>query len=309
MLVLSFLQERRIIMYSVKILADSFALSGKRLTTFELTYPRFVHAELMTHRSFSRNSASSRAIPNEKLRERIQNDPALPIWWGKNQSGMQAREELQMPELFDVQQKWLEARDVMLKYSEELSKLGLHKQITNRIIEPWMFITVIVSATEYSNWFHLRCHPDAQPEIKWVADEMKKQYDTHKPQEIQSGDWHLPLINDEDRIEMDKVLRERYKFLKQEFLGDEFDWHLKIQKELCKVSVGRCARVSYLTHDGKRDLNKDIELHNRLMTSGHWSPFEHVAQALDKPEWHGNFCGWKQFRKNYGNEAGGGVSR
>lgn len=267
-------------MYSTRILLDSVGPSGKRLTTWELTYPRFVHAELMTHRMFSRNSSSSRAIPVEKLMARVAENPALPQWWGKNQSGMQAREELGAEARIEAQRLWLLARDQMLDAVTKLQEVGLHKQLANRLIEPWMFITVIVSATSFSNWFHLRNHPDAQPEIAWVARSMWKQYSDSHPAQLPAGAWHLPLIHPEERMACDI-------------------------DTLKKISTGRCARVSYLTHDGKRELDKDIELHDRLCAGpatgnpGHWSPFEHVAQALETAEPSGNFIGWKQYRKEF----------
>src|SRR5262249_604270 len=149
------------VMYQTRILKDSIAPCGKRLVTWELTYPRFVHAELMTHRLFSRNSASSRAIPVERLVARVREDPALPQWGGK-QAGMQAREELPPDLRLQAEELWLKARDLMLDVAGQLGALGLHKQLANRLIEPWMFITVIVSATEFDNWFHLRTHKDAQ---------------------------------------------------------------------------------------------------------------------------------------------------
>ncbi len=274
-------------MYSTRVLKDSLAPCGKRLTTWELTYPRFVHAELMTHRMFSRNSASSRAIPTEKLMARIREDPALPQWWGKNQSGMQANEELDGAARAEAERLWLTARDQMLAAVEQLGKVGLHKQLANRLIEPWMFITVIVSATEYSNWFHLRNHRMAQPEIAWVARAMWQQYQEHQPAEVPEGGWHLPLFDE---------VRE-----------GPLDTHQAIDRAK-KVSTGRCARVSYLTHEGVRDPDKDVELHDRLSSGpatgepGHWSPFEHVAMALAEPTRSGNFFGWSQYRKAFDTE-------
>jgi hypothetical protein len=301
-------------MYSTKILLDSISVAGRRLTTWELTYPRMVHAELMTHRLFSRNSASSRAIPNEKLRKRVKEDPALPVWWGKNQSGMQAREELvdigqpcqdkphvPLPyiEAFPLtaaKEEWLRARDLMLVASENLAKIGLHKQLCNRLIEPWMFITVIVSATTFDNWYHQRDHRDAQPEIAWVAADMHAKIKESVPQNLKVGEWHLPLIHIEDwdlassMVGYDK--------------GDHERSMAAIINVLKKVSVGRCARISYLTHDGKRDLAEDVGLHDRLLAGNatgdpmHMSPFEHVAQALMDPNQpSGNFRGWGQYRK------------
>lgn len=274
-------------MYAVQILCDSLAPSGKRLTTWELTYPRFVHAELMTHRLFSRNSASSRAIPVEKLMERVRTDPAMPLFWGKNQSGMQAYAELETNAKEEAARLWLEARDQALEFAELMHNLGAHKQIANRVLEPWMFITVILSATEFDNFFHLRNHHAAQPEIAWVAKQMWREYNDKKPREVPAGAWHLPLITQEER------------------LGCDLD-------TLKKIATGRCARVSYLTHDGRRDLQKDIELHDKLCAGpatgepGHWSPFEHVAMALPVPQRSGNFIGWRQYRKDFEAEHYGG---
>ncbi len=288
-------------MYSTRILKDSVAPCGKRLTTWELTYPRFVHAELMTHRLFSRNSASSRAIPVEKLMARVREDPALPKWWGKNQSGMQAAEQLDDASQKEAERLWLVARDQMLSAVEGLQKVGLHKQLANRLIEPWMFITVILSATEFDNWFHLRNHKMAQPEIAWVAKDMWGKYNENKPDEHKAGSWHLPLI---DAVaDVGEIIAK----------GLAPDNGPDVTAVLKKISTGRCARVSYLTHEGKREIEKDLELHDRLCAGpatgepGHWSPFEHVARALATPERHGNFVGWFQYRKEFPAEHFGGA--
>lgn len=258
-------------MYECEILADSIGPSGKRLTTLVVTYPRFVHSELLTHRMFSRNSASSRAIPNEKLRERVTNDPAMPVWWGRNQSGMQAREELTGSARTAAEVLWLEARDEAMKVSNALAAVGLHKQLCNRLIEPWMGITVIISATEWNNFFKLRCHPDAQPEIRAAAEAMREAMTKSTPSGLMSGEYHLPLVRAED-------------------------WNNEPEEHHVKLSVARCARVSYLTHDGRRDPKADFDLYERLKTSGHWSPFEHAARALETPDRIGNFVGWHQHR-------------
>lgn len=263
--------------YEVKIIRDSVARHGKRLTTWELTYPRFVHAELMTHRLFSRNSASSRAIPIEKMIERVLTDPAMPVYWGKNQSGMQAATELDRDEISSAREEWLQARDSAVCHARELQAKGVHKQIVNRLIEPWMWITVILSATEFANWFHLRDHKDAQPEIREVAARMNELYHSARPMPLKVGEWHMPLTG---------------------FAGDE---HLS-PEDMLKVSVGRCARVSYLTHNGERDVQADIDLCDRLSKSGHWSPFEHVARAMETATPSGNFIGWRQYRKLFSNE-------
>lgn len=265
--------------YSAKILADSRGPTGIRLTTFEITYPRFVHSELMTHREFSRNTSSSRAIPIDRMMARVIDDPVLPQWWGKNQAGMVAKEELSVAEIAICQKQWLQARDRAVATVTSLNYYGLHKQIVNRLLEPWMWITALVSSTNYRNFFHLRCHPDAQPEIRVIAEMMRDLYDHTEPSARAAGEWHLPLIQPGER----------------DLPGTSID-------QLKKVAVGRCARVSYLTHDGKRDPGADITLHNRLMASGHWSPFEHVAMAMTDDVRSGNFSGWWQYRKFFSEE-------
>ncbi len=277
--------------FSVKIVLDSInPYNGIRLVTSELTYPRFIHAEFMTHRMFSRNAASSRAIPSYKMISNIDDHPAMPIYWGKNKKGMSANEEID--EIDKAQKTWLRAKDLMVEHANQLRKLKLHKQITNRVLEPWKYITVICSATQYNNFFALRDHQDAQPEIRHLAKLWKKALKESTPIK---REWHIPYIQqDEQTLELD---------LKK------------------KISVARCARVSYLTHNGSRSIEKDIELYNRLLTGsghGHWSPFEHVAQATDKtalyynfvtekfeekPLQCGNFSGWIQYRKTFKGEC------
>lgn len=279
--------------YEAKIILDSIGPNGARLTTFELSYPRFVHAELMTHRMFSRNSASSRAIPTEKLLARVESDPVLPKWWGKNQGGMQAREELTGAALASARDLWQLASEDALYRVHQLSKAGLHKQIANRVVEPWMFITVVVTATEFSNFFALRDHPDAQPEIADVAAKAHELYRSSVPREVESCGAHLPYVTGYDDTGL-----------------PGFDRHM--------VSVGRCAAVSYLNQD-KRDPAADQARAEKNLAAGHMSPFEHVAFALTEDDWAryamqtmrdwwqkrippGNLWGWRQFRKDLRNE-------
>lgn len=266
--------------YSAKILKDSISPLGQRLTTFEVTFPRIVLAEFNTHRMFSRNSASSRAIPVEKMLARVKDDPFIPQYWGKNQKGMQANQEISDDDQAQANFDWLQARDFAVKSAQALAGIGVHKQITNRLLEPFMWHTVIVTATEYQNFFALRCHPDAQPEIRRIAEMVRALYEESLPTQLGFGEWHLPLV--------------------QESETDLFDLGIEAVKQ---VSAGRCARVSYLTHDGKRDPKADIELCERLRSSGHMSPLEHVACAVDTADFIGNFRGWKQYRKEFAGEA------
>lgn len=277
--------------FSARILADSIAPSGRRLTTFEATYPRCIHSELMTHRMLSKNAASSRAIPSEKLIQRVLDDPFVPIEWGTNQKGMQSGAELTAGEQAAARSIWLRGRDEGVAKARTLLELGLHKQIVNRIIEPWMWITIIVSATEWSNFFGLRCHKDAEPHFQKIAGMMKTLYDASTPRQCQRGEWHLPLWG------FDGDGAETYHFSP-----------VDPESVARRVAVGRCARVSYLTHAGQRDLREDVALHDRLVNAnpGHWSPFEHVARAEADSRRSGNFFGWTQYRKLFEAEHIGG---
>lgn len=283
-------------MFEAKILADSINPSGSRLTTMCITYPRCIHSELMTHRLFSRNSASSRAIPMAKLIKRIEEEPFIPEHWGQNEKGMQASAELPAATQVVARQLWLRTHRMAVRVAKRLDKLGLHKQIGNRILEPWMWITVIVSATNYENFFHLRCHPDAEPHIRKIAVMMRDLYRNSAPLLLEYGQWHLPLTG----FPGDEEWRHKHSLIE---LAPFCEFNLP---EIVKLSVARCARVSYLTHDGRRDTAADFELHDRLYASGHFSPFEHAAVAADArvtSDW-GNFSPtWLQYRKFLNNEC------
>jgi thymidylate synthase ThyX len=268
--------------FSARVLLDSRAPSGARLTTLEVRYPRFIHSEMMTHRAFSRNAASSRAIPIKKMIAAVREEPALPVYWGRNQTGMSAREAIAPDGESRARAEWQSALDDALRHAERLAAqdIDLHKQLVNRLLEPFAWITVIITATDWANFFTQRCHPDAQPEIKHIAEIMLGAYRASVPAAVDLGRWHLPLIQADERA-----------------LPDE---------QLCKLSVARCARVPYLTHDGKRDLERDLELYERLLgggANGHWSPFEHVATpASDAEQRSANFAGWEQYRKRFPEE-------
>lgn len=278
-------------MIKARILADSIGPAGIRLTTWELTYHRYIHSELMTYRMWSRNAASSRAIPIAKMRERIRREPAMPVHWGANQAGMQAHAELTGWRRRAAVFAWLLGCRMALFTAWMLMKLGVHKQIANRVTEPWMYITTIVTTDEFglANMFHQRKHPDAQPEFRVLAETMWDPYHLSTPNVLKMGEWHLPLVYSVDRAEAERMARAA---------GTDPIGLLKA------ISVGRCARVSYLTHDGLRNILEDIGLHNRLKNAdpGHWSPFEHVAMAISVPATIGNLHGWEQYRKSFPNE-------
>lgn len=291
--------------FNARILADSISPAGHRLTTFELTFPRVILAEFNTHRMISRNAASSRAIPTEKLIHRVLDDPFIPEFC-VNKKGMQAGGTLHEDHARCARKWWLDARDDAVKEARALHGLNIHKQYVNRLLEPWMWCTVIASATDWANLFHLRCSPEAEPSFQTIANMALDLYRSSEPTFIEDGGWHLPLIENEDYDLVES-------YLNSSAWNDPVDKTTVtdnlIEEYLCKASVGRCARVSYLTHDGKRDVSADVDLHDRLRQSGHWSPFEHVATPLtpDDNEYHesgynGNFRGWRQYRKEFANE-------
>lgn len=265
--------------YSARVLLDSMSPAGVRLTTLEVTFPRFVLAEFNTHRVFSRSSASSRAVPTHKLIERVENDPVLPIEWGRNKAGMSASELLTSDSEERAKRVWLDARDSAVAHANALLELKVHKQVLNRVLEPFLWHTVIVSSTEWENFFELRCAPNAQPEIRAAALKMREAIEGSAPQALGYGEWHLPLVQRDER-DLDPETRRR-------------------------VSVARCARVSYLTHDGTREIEKDLSLFERLESDRHLSPFEHVATPAADTAFHANFRGWIQMRREVEDELKG----
>ncbi|CCV12897.1 FAD-dependent thymidylate synthase [Mesorhizobium sp. STM 4661] len=316
------------------IVADSISDAGKRITTMQLRYPRFIHAEELTHRvlsttpeeiviqtiadglmydeNLSRNASSSRAIPVNKLIQDVLDDTAKPIHWGKNQPGMQADEEHTAPvdvglalgfhRVHEVspQEAWLITRNQMVTMARAFDAAGYHKQIVNRLLEPFSHINVVVTATEWANFFGLRRHNGAQPEIHELADKMFDAMEYSKPVKLYEGQWHVPYVRDDDKDIWDYGLAH----------------DLDLKPLAIKLSVARCARVSYLTHDGKKpDIASDLALYDRLVGSEplHASPAEHQATPdktflrgsepeFEQPNLHGNFIGWVQYRKTLPNE-------
>ncbi len=281
-------------MIEAKIICDSLAPSGVRLTTFVLTYPRFIHSEFMTHRVFSRNASSSRAIPVKKQIQMVIDNPAVPLAFTKNQKGMQGGEPLDAAQSDLALGAWLQARDRAVIQAQLLADLEVHKQYANRILEPWAHITVVCTATEWDNFFALRCHEAAQPEIHALADKMYELYIINTPTHLEEGEWHLPFVNPEDAVESINT------YLTAKNLS------VITEAFALKMSVARCARVSYLNHDGKKStLEQDLELYNRLVGSApiHASPAEHQAMAIGDPNTRsGNFRGWIQYRKTLKDE-------
>lgn len=253
--------------YECRIERDSINHYGNRLTTFVVTFPRIVLAEFNTHRILSKNSASSRAIPIEKQVEKVKRDLFYPVHWGKNQKGMQAEEELVGDELRFAKNRWEVASEKSLESVQELLEIGVHKQITNRLLEPFMWHTAVVTGTEFSNFFNLRDHGAAQPEIRVIAHMMRECYEKHDPTSCLDT-WHLPFVDFDTEIE----------------IGRDANNSFEEVEKLARTSAARCARVSYLTHDGKRDYKADLAMYDRLVGPGHMSPLEHPARPMTEDE-------------------------
>lgn len=288
--------------YEASILADSISPQGHRITTALARYPRFVHAEHTRHRGFAFSVASSRALPPKALIEQVMTDPVLPVYWGKLAKGMGAKEELTGRQRDKAETRWLRARDAAVDSVQMLLDLGRHhdddlwddedmgvglsKELANRILEPWMWVTVVVTGTEaaWENFFWLRCHPDAQPEIRRAAELLEALYITSTPRTLRNGSWHMPFVREEDWTDADLLLHGE----DPRSPAKRFEELNGIQELLKKVSAARCARTSYLTHDGRRALTEDVGLYGRLLEGAdaepeqpmHLSPLEHVATPV-----------------------------
>lgn len=264
---------------TAKVIADSIADGCPRITTLQLRYPRFIHSEFMTHRAFSRNASSSRAIPVERLIRDVIDDTAMPTYWGSNKSGMQAGEEIDGTDLAWAKQDWTQAMENAVDMARRMHRIGLHKQHVNRILEPFQHINVLCTSTGWDNFFALRDHPDAQPEIAELARVMRVAMGESEPRYLSDGEWHLPYINGDEKT-----------------AGGKLD-HIGY---LRKISAARCASVSYKTVDGKpMTVDKALEIYDKLLGDPlHASPFEHIAKPCpdnDKSKTR-NFTGWAQYR-------------
>lgn len=279
-----------------QVIADSVNTSGQipesRITTLELQYHRFIHCEFLTHRMFSRNSSSSRAIPVNKTIDNVENTLAYPLHWGRSQKGMQAqRENDSLVEVdyaqYTREQAWEEAALASCDLARSFAAAGYHKQIVNRLLEPYSYIKTVVTATEWENFFNLRLHADAQPEIQELANVMDIAISASEPEEIGIDKWHLPYLTRKDK---------------------------ESGYDAPTISAARCARVSYLNHDKSNpDYEADMRLGDKLLNAGHMSPFEHQATPMSDDVrifdlgvthrdncgvlWSGNFKDWLQYRQ------------
>lgn len=268
---------------SARVIADSTSEYGVRLTTFELVFPRYVLAELATHRVFSKNASSSRAIPTKKLIKEALENMVLPVRFGKNQSGMQAaKENLTGEALEEAIAIWRNMAAIVAQGCTRLAELGLHKQWASRPVEWFSTIKVVLTATEFDNFFLLRDHFEAQDEICYLAQAVKVAMNSSTPKLVGFKEWHLPYVSQEELSALG--------------LNDAL-----------KVSASRCARTSYKTHHGVTStLEDDIELFKKLVHDTendenpfHASPTEHQATpcVIRDSKLTGNFREWQQHRK------------
>jgi thymidylate synthase ThyX len=251
-----------------KIIADSISPAGHRLTTFEVRFRRFVLAEFNTHCVFDRNSASSRAIPVKKQLEAIERELAYPEVWPTEQPGMQGGAALSMPLQQQARKEWESAARDAVRHVKALLEIGVHKSVTNRLLEPFMMHTVCVTSTAYQNFFGLRANPDAQPEIRVAAEMMLAAYHASTPRKVGIGQWHLPYVS----IEEQQEVRDWHD-------TNLVDFERHTNEMLVSISSARVARTSYLTQDGKRDFGLDVGLYDRLTSAEpmHASPLGQVA--------------------------------
>lgn len=281
-----------------KVILDSISPEGIRLTTVQVRFWRPMLPELNTHRAISKNAGSSRARPSKAIIEQVRNDPWGAIHWGKNQPGMQATEELRGAGRQAAKWEWRDAARFAAEKAESMISIGAHKQIVNRLLEPFTYVDVLLTATDWANFFALRLHEDAQPEMQDLAQAIKDAMDASEPTLLQPGEWHLPYVKADDvnRVYLESSSAEQLK------------------ENLKRLSVSRCAKISYTAFDGTVEpIEKELDRYRRLMESQpcHSSPSEHQATPdeydSDIGEWHyshqhANLSGWRQLRKTLPNE-------
>jgi hypothetical protein len=279
--------------YAAEILADSISPDGVRLTSMWVTFPRFILAEVNTHRMLSRNSNSSRAIPPEMQIQKVRENPFVPEIFNKRIKGMGVGESLNDSDAVLAHGVWLDAAAAACMAAEDLCELDCDKSRINRLLEPFLWHSAVISATEWDNFFALRDHPAAQPEFRILAKLMRKAMDESEPLVINYGEWHLPGTPD---FPMNEVSP---------------DWEM-----WKRVSAGRLARMTSYNLMSEDPVENALERAEKLIQSFHMSPTEHQATpipgrdvgllgettVLGQPYFIGNFRGWKQFRKEIPNE-------
>lgn len=306
--------------FGVKMIASSISEdTGARIDTIQVRYWRPIHGEVMTHRVFTRNASSSRAIPYVSLT--VRDEDLFVPQFRKNKPGMQPGDYLSAAEQVQAEAIWRDMAEYCLKRTAELAdktSLNIHKQWVNRPLEWFGYIDVLITSTDWSNFDGLRIHGDAQDEIRVLAEMMLEARDFAEPKMLKHGEWHLPYITAEDveeasRLVMRKKLPEglvsEVVYNLMELKGLEGHHFISARNALLlAMSTARCCRVSYSKHDGARpEIETDLELFLRLAgaTPKHASPLEHQARPkLDcEPDWvQGNLLGFSQFRKFIPNE-------
>lgn len=293
--------------YKAEIVADSISPDGVRLVSILTSYPRFIHAEVLRHRVFSSSVASSRAIPTENLIKQVREDPFVPETFNERVKGMGVGEALNERTHQAAHAVWENAANYAASYSDQLMGLGVDKSRVNRLLEPYLFVTHLITATEWSNFFALRDHPDAQPEFQKIARMMREAMDESEPQHLEYGWWHLPLVTSRELTQLCDFRLDYGERQNCDSVNDEVDrWKY--------ISAGRCARVSYDKQGESEDHERSIFRAQLLIDSGHMSPFEHVVRPMtyEESSWEsqrdpdeafsGNFRGWIQMRKEIPNE-------
>lgn len=319
--------------FNCEIVTDSLSPQGCRLTTMKLTFPRFILAEFNTHRMFSRNSASSRAIPFNKMVKMVEDNPFIPIAWQRDHKGMQGTEYLSLNDKTfgyfvsdgkivsregNVQESWELAKTYAIKAAIQLHKQSVTKQLCNRLLEPFMWHTVIVTATEWENFFKLRC-----PQYQFLLDIGQTKYRSKKDvikQQSALGNDEPSTLTDLQWLQMNQSQAEIHIQAIAELMWDAYnestpkqlqagEWYIPFgdnidykrvgytedgldyvihndEKDLVKIATARCARISYQTlgDNPKIDYEADIKLHDVLVSNGHASPLEHVARAMNQDE-------------------------
>lgn len=282
-------------MIESKIICDSLNPVGNRLTTLELSYPRIIHSELMTHRVFTRNASSSRAVPAKRMINNVLTNPFIPYEFQKNHSGMQGTEVLVGTEKEDAIALWLESRDLAISQANKMLEAGITKQLINRILEPYQYYQVLLTATEFDNWFELRDHEAAELHIQKLAQSMRASMKSSIPKQLEVGEWHIPYGDNISYEDLYNIVSDDGKW---SFFVEPLE---EIQNIRLKIATARCARLSYKTLGDNPviDYRKDIELHDNLVISKpiHASPAEHCAEAQEDSKFYKNFRGFKQYRQ------------
>lgn len=272
--------------YEAAILADSVGWHGKRITTFELRYPHFIHKELMTHRVFSRSFMSMRAVPPGaagSLLDQVMHDPVVPVFHGRAK-GMGTAGLLSECDASLARAQWLSARDAAVSAARGMDLNDVAKSDINPLLEPWIWMRGVVTATEWDNFFALRRDEHARKEFKFLADLMWEEHAASTPARLKHWMWHLPGLNAE---EYDQAIER-----------DNRNW-----RWWANISAGRLARISFDKVHLTEELDKSLARAATLLQSGHMSPFEHQAKMRCLP-WlrSGNFVGWEQYRKTFKHE-------